>query len=67
MNEPNESVVDSGERLRFDTEHDSPWDAHDAPVLMVCFGCGHAFRDDDMETGGECPECGSDDIEELKE
>ena len=61
----NESGMDAGERHHFD-EHDSPWDAHCAPVPFICHNCGHTFMDDEMD-GAECPECGSDDYEEMEE
>lgn len=51
--------------------------------MNICTDCGHAFSDDEMETGkafvgymgsapayesyGKCPFCGSDDIEEAYE
>ena len=67
----NESGMDAGERHHFD-EHDSPWDAFDAPMFLVCQSCGYTFRDDELECPHSdsppgCPECGSDDFLEMED
>ena len=40
--------------------------AYDPPHWFYCLECGNEFPDADMD-GPECPECGSDDYEDLED
>jgi len=58
---------------------DEPFGRHDDPTPVKCNRCGwhgqikdmiHDYRDDgsgeDVEAVDECPECGTDDVEEFR-
>ena len=64
MEPDNESGMDAGERWLWEQETLAQFG--DAPEWFVCFECGYCFRDDEAIHGGECPDCGSDDLEPME-